>query len=98
MNNVSTRVSDHMFGSGYMSQYGLKPVQLKRTTRARKSVKPRKRKSTKSKTTKPKRVKKKAVKKKRRTKTTTRKRKTKTKAKRKTSRLSKHDIVQDIFS
>ena len=42
INNISSRASDHMFGSGYTSQHIMNNPQYKRIRRTRKVVKARK--------------------------------------------------------
>lgn len=84
INKISNRVSDHMFGSGYAHQLGVKRAQFKSGTSTRKTGRVTKRKKTKSKGNKKK--KKKAAPKKK-----------KKPAKKKKTRRTKQDI-QDIFS
>lgn len=82
INKLSTRVSDHMFGSGFTQQFGVKRAQYKRSTATKKTGKVTKRKNTKKKSTKKKK------------KTAAKKKKPAKKGKK---RRSKQDI-QDIFS
>lgn len=87
INNISHRLSDHMFGSGYSPQLTLLKPQLKPTSRKRRTTKVTKRKVTKRKPTK---AKKKTTKKR---KTTTTKKSTTTRRRNRT----KQDLI-DIFS
>lgn len=68
INKVSNRVSEHMFGSGYTSQLGVKRTQFKKTGRAGKTGKSKKGKKAKGKKKKTASKKKKPVKKKKKTK------------------------------
>lgn len=60
ISSVSNRMADHMFGSGYSNQFGVRRTQLKASSKGKKTKKAVKRKSVKRKTQKRKTVKKKS--------------------------------------
>lgn len=95
VSNISTRTSNHMFGSGYMPQYALKGPQYKRTAGTRNTVKTKKSKTTNSKSEKTKPRKKKG---KTKTKTKNKNSKKKPTKKKNSSHISKQQLIDDIFS